>query len=327
MLNNILFEIPKNLAPGIANGTLQRFGTIIKSVDSGKVVAHLQETGAGQKLVGSLVGSPFSPLDAVSSLAANVQIAQVTKMVEALKVLQYANLGVAFAGIGVSVVGFAVVNRKLNSIQQSIEMLSQKLDDKFSGLYQNLLHRDLHSIRGVLEGIEATKRLSNPKSELISAATRLAELRSGISGHLEHHVQQTTFDEQLFVQLASALFLSDNARIEAYIQANEYDSAHHNAKQVGDSYSELFDNLTAHELNQKQLVIHHDLRERVRGRVDNNTTKLKNLITGLRDITDASLTKPYFIEDLHRRKISGPDYLNSLRNETIEPFVLLQFED
>jgi hypothetical protein len=326
MFEKFLFEIPKHLEFGLASGRLERFGTVIKSVETGKIVAHIQETGVGQQLMSSIVGSPFSALDTASSLVANVQIARMRKMVESLQMLQYANLGIAFAGIGVSVVGFAVVSKKLNSITQSIEVLSNKIDLKFAELYLNQLHMDLHNLRGVLEGIEATKRLSNPRPELLSLASRLAELRSGMRGHIEHHLQQDSFNEQLFTQLTSALFLSDSARIEAYLLADEHESALYNAESVGKSYCELFDDITYYDLSQKKPMTRDNSCVQVAKNSKQPAVCLKSIVTGLRDITDAALTKPFLIEDLRARGISGLDYFNSLRGETSEPFVLLQFE-
>lgn len=327
MFEKYLFQVPAEFQYGIATKSLERFGAIIKDSQTGKIVAHLQETSLGQQLVSSLTGSPFSALDTASSLVANAQLAKLKKMVEGLQVLQYANLGVGLAGIGVSVVGFAVVSKKLSSIKQTLEKLSHKIDQKFAELYLNQLYRDLHSLRGVLEGIEATKRLSAPKAELLSAASRLSELRSGIRGHIEYQLQLNTFDEQLFTQLTSALLLSDNARVEAYLLADEYDSAHYNSVSIADSYSELFDELTPYDLSQKRLIKHQDLRERASGESRNKTTGVKNLVTGLRDVTDAAMTKPILIEELDARGIPGHHYIRSLKDETEEPVVLLRFDD
>lgn len=321
MLDNLLFEIPQHLGPGLANGSLERFGTIIKNVDTGKIIAHVQETGAGQQLMGSILGSPFSGLNLVSSLFTNVEISKVKRMVESLQLLQYANLGIAFAGIGISVVGFAVVSKKLNDIKQSIGILSHQIDQKFAELYVSQLNMDLYSLRGVLENIEATKRLSNPRSELLSSASRLAELRSGIRGHIEYQIQLDSFNEQLFTQLTSALLLADNAIIEAYLLANEHESALYNAESIGKSYSELFDNITPYDLCQKKTMVKASSHQQVAGEIAVN---LKHLVTGLRDITDAALTKPLLIKDLKSRGISGTDYFDSLRSEASEPFVILQ---
>ena len=327
MINQFVFKIPEALGPGIIDGSLKQFGTIIKDTQTGKIVAHMQETGLGQQLFSSLVSSPFSPLDTISSVAGNFQIAQLKRLVEGLQILQYANLGVALTGVGVSVVGFAVVNSKLKRIESSIEKVSSKIDQRFAELYENQIRRDLHSLRGILERIELAKRLSDPKGELISASSRLIEVSSVIRGQLEYQVHNPFFDEYLFTQLTSALLMSDNARIEAYIMANEYDYAYHAATAVSECYSGLFDEITPFDLKNKARMRHVSLRDKADERSGNVTVGPSNLVAGLRDITDSAITKPFLIEELWRRGIPGSDYVASLRNEKKEPIVLLEFED
>lgn len=328
MFEKYIFQIPMQLQPLVESGALERFGTIIKDSGSGRIVGHLQQTGAGQQVISSLMGSPFSGLDTVSSLAANAQLAGLKRMVEGLQVLQYANLGVGLAGIGVSIAGFAIVNKKLTSIQQTVEQLALTIDRNFEQLYLNQLNRDLNAIRGLLEDIEANKRLSAPKAVLISAASKLTEFRAGVRGHIEHQLQQNTFDEQLFTQLTSAMLLCDNARLEAYVLANEYDSAHYSATAIAASYSELFDDVTPYDLNQKRRVTHQLPRHDRTNMLPNKSRKAgnDNIVRGLRDVTDAAAAKPFLIEALDQRGICGPDYLDSLRHEETEPLVLVGFE-
>lgn len=96
MNNSFLFSIPPDLLAEFADGTLGRFGTVIKNLDTGQIVGHLQETKVAQEIFGSLAGSPLNPLSAAltgSSVYSNVQLAQVKSILESLELLQYANLG------------------------------------------------------------------------------------------------------------------------------------------------------------------------------------------------------------------------------------------
>lgn len=329
MFEKYIFQVPKHLQPLVESGALERFGTIVKDSGTGKIVGHLQQTGAGQKIMGSLVGSPFSGLDTVSSLAANAQLAGLKRMVEGLQLLQYVNLGIGLAGIGISVAGFAIVNKKLTSIQQTVEQLALTINRNFQQLYLNQLNRDLNAIRGLLEDIEASKRLSAPKVVLVGAASKLTEVRAGVRGHIEHQLQQNAFDEQLFTQLTSAMLLCDNARLEAYVLANEYDSAHYSATAIAASYSELFDDVTPYDLNQKPRITHQHSAYDKTSILQNRSRKAgnENIVRSLRDLTDAASTKPFLIEELDQRGIYGSDYLESLRIEANEPLVLVEFED
>ena len=139
MTGAIPFEVPAKFAGELASGNLIRAGAILKDAGSGQIVAHLQETGLAQKLVNGVVSSPFSPLQALNtpaSLVANVQIAHLTAMVEGLKVLQFVNLGATVAGIGLSAIGFVLMNKKLNALQSQIATFEDRVEVRFQELHE-----------------------------------------------------------------------------------------------------------------------------------------------------------------------------------------------
>lgn len=322
MFTNIPFDVPAKFVSGLADGSLSRFGTIIKDNASGKIVAHIQESGLGQTLISSVVGSPFAPLNAISSVVANFQLAQLKTMVESLRMLQIANLGVAAAGIGVSVVGFAVMNAKLKNLESAVQQVSFQIEKQFAELHDAQVRKELSDLRGALEGVELAQRLRDPRSELNSLASSLTRISSVTRGHLENLLEKQFFDETLFTLFARALLTSDQARIEAYLLANELDSAHHAALAVGDSYSNLFDELSPGELTHKlQLNKQCDERD---SELELDSVGLKNMVKALRDITDAAMTKPLLIEELRRQEISGPRYMQAVRDEKSQPVLLLR---
>ena len=88
----IPFSIPTEFVASLAEGNLIRVGTILKETGTGRIVAHLQETGIAQQLLSGIGGSPFLPLIALnlaSSGYANVQLGQLKTMVQGLQSLQY----------------------------------------------------------------------------------------------------------------------------------------------------------------------------------------------------------------------------------------------
>lgn len=322
MFTHIPFDVPARFLSGLADGSLSRFGTIIKDNASGKIVAHVQESGVGQNLISSIVGSPFAPLNAISSIVANFQLAQLKTLVESLRALQFANLGVAAAGVGVSVVGFAVMNAKLKNLESAVKQVSLELEKQFAELYNEQLRRELSDLRGALEGVELAQRLKDPRSELNSLASSLTRISSVTRGRLETLLDKNFFDEALFTLFARALLTSDKARVEAYLLADELDSAHHAAGAIGDSYSNLFDALSPGELTNKLQISHQNNKGLFESEL--NTVGLKNMVNALRDITDAAMTKPLLIEDLRRQGISGPEYVQAVRDERSQPVVLLR---
>lgn len=326
MLSNIPFEVPQAFAAGISNGTLTRIGTLIKDSGTGKIVAHVQETGLGQQLLGQFVGSPFSPLrlvDTASSVYSNVQLSQLRKMVEGLQMLQYANLGVAMAGIGVSVVGFAIVNKRLKGIEQSIAQLTERMDKHFQDLFERQLRYELSRIRGIFERIDIASNLSTSWAELTTTSASLTESSALLRGEIEYRLTLDSFDERLFTLLTRSMMLSDSARVESLLMANELDSAHRTASLIAENYSELFDGLSPYSLECKRQV--EGLSDLDSFNSKDNTARLniKELVTGLHDITDAAMTRPYMIETLDNQGIKGRDFIEQLRNETERPLLVL----
>lgn len=323
MLAKLIFEVPAKFAAGLADGSLVRIGALIKDSGTGNIVAHIQESGLGQQLASSALGSPFSSLNTASSLAANVQLGQLQTMVAGLQMLQYANLGVALTGVGVCVAGFAVVNKKLKNIESGIAKLSQKVDAHFAEFYENQLRRDLYRVRGMFERIELARRLSEPRIELNAVASSLTEISSVIRGQIEYLLQRPTFDESLLTLLTQAMTTIDNARVEAYLLANETDSAYYATEGIANNYCDLFDSITPYDLHQKHWTVHKFGSDRVRAGLGNTLGSAKDLVTGLRDIADAAMTKPLLILELDRQNIPGPDYIAALKDENEQPLVLL----
>lgn len=67
-------------------------------------------------------------------------------------------------------------------------------------------------------------------------------------------------------------------------------------------------------------MVHHDLGHDRSSRIMVSTDAL---VEALHDITDGENTKPYLIEVLKNKKISGSECITRLRNEDEHPLVLL----
>lgn len=317
MQEKLAFEIPAAFASGLADGTLSRVGALIKETASGKIVAHVQESGVGQELLGGLVRSIFDPaalVETAASLGANVQLAQLKKMVGSLQVLQYANLGGAIVGVGATVAGFVVINRKLQSIEGTIEQLGRRMDQQFQFLHEDLVRQTLASIRGQLERLEAARKLRDPQGEFHNVAASLTESSAQLRERISSQVDHRWLNDEVFAMLTRTLLMSDSSRIEAYLLAEEMETAHHCAISIGDAYTALFDGIAPTKL------------DRCRGTAEEGPRHMtsKQIVQTLRDITDSALTRPFLIESLHRREISGRDYLETLRAEREEPILLLR---
>ncbi|WP_170001834.1 hypothetical protein [Pseudopontixanthobacter vadosimaris] len=157
------FHAAAEAIPGITSGKLQIVGSVVRHASGplkGKIHSYLQETG----LVGSLldsfkasgstlarttlatgnpaIGAGVAATQLASSVAANVQnefIRQGVNRVEgkvdalaagmgALQNIGIANLALSATGIGVSLVGFGIMNARLSKVEENLSALTEGTD-------------------------------------------------------------------------------------------------------------------------------------------------------------------------------------------------------
>lgn len=327
----ILFEIPAKFQLAEQLGTIERVGAILKDSQTGKIVAHLQESAVGQGVIGSLpsmaLGGPINALGAGVKTGAEiyntVQITQLKHMVETMQLLQYSSIGISLVGLGATVVGFAIINKKLTAIEKSVAQLAHKIDFHFEQLYQRELRWIFSRIAAQFQQADIAKRMTAPKAEYLAIARSLANDASIIQCELAYRLNLDTFDQELFSLLTRTLMMANAARVEVLLLADELDGAHETARLIGRSYSELFDGLSPYELAEKkgQLLLERSLNTTIHARKE--LLDMDTLVTSLRDITDTALTRPLTIEALDKKGISGNEYITRLGDEKENPILLL----
>jgi hypothetical protein len=176
LLGNVLLrQIPPALAAGVKSGEYQVYGSIIRSVSSGRIVAHLQETGG----IGSLLGSAasVSPLTVLTSGAQIVQgeqikagIRHMQTGIDQLQHLALANLALTGLGIGVSVAGFFLLNAKIDRLASQMDEVKDhlaELSQEVRGLHERIVGRDFALLRAAAKHRDEIWRLDSE-----AAATR-----------------------------------------------------------------------------------------------------------------------------------------------------------
>ncbi len=327
MIHGIPFAVPAKFSADMANGAVYRIGALLKEQGTGKIVAHVQETGMAQQVLSGLMGFPFSPLNTLnlaSTAYTNVQLNQLKIMVEGLQILQYANLGVAIAGIGVSVAGFAMITSRLKGIEGQITHLAESMRQSFQDLFDRELRSHFSHVYVLFEKAETAGALSNPTNELVSVASQLTDESGFFRNEIIHLLEQKQFDADLFTSLVRSLALCNAGRVECLLLANELTAAHCAADMIGRHYRDLFDDLVPTYLATKQIARPNEQNKTSYSRLREEQPKMKYLVQGLRDVTEAALTKPLLIESLMEQKINGRDYIMSLRNEKQHPLLLLE---
>ncbi len=173
-------QVPQHLLGGYANGQYQVFGSILKNVATGRIVGHLQETTGLASLLTSLAPPPIGPALQVGQLALQAgqlvqgelmrrSLARIEAGIETLQKLGVADLAFSAAGLGVSVVGFAVMSAKIDGLKRAIsdvadqiEILSAKIDQ----LQQDAIDLDLADIRGLAKSFDEGWQLSDAAAQV-----------------------------------------------------------------------------------------------------------------------------------------------------------------
>ena len=119
---------PAQFLAGLKSGEYIRYGAIIKDATSGQIVGHLKEAGELSKLLSLSINSVGGALDVFSGVAANIQLAHITKMLEVLQMTATIGAAASVANLGVSAAGFAVVINKLNHIEAKLDSVVGKID-------------------------------------------------------------------------------------------------------------------------------------------------------------------------------------------------------
>lgn len=326
MVEQILFEVPAKFASGMADGSIVRIGTLLKDSMSGQILSHVQETGLAQKLLSNASLLPFTPLSALdlaSSGYASVQLHQLQTMVEGMQLLQYANIGLAASGLGVSVLGFMLINKKLKGLERDIAQLSAKMDRHFQELAEKHLRHKFANIYVLFERAEQASFLRSPAQEWLTIEGQLAMQSGFLRSEIGHHLTQNNFNSDWFNKMTSALAMCNAARIQCLLQANEMAAAQHASCVIADNYSDLFDPLSATQLAARLTEAEKDSREDDLHLFKSNQAKAAQIMLGLREMTDAAMTQPLLLEHLVSKEISGQAYLDAIHAQDQHSIILL----
>ena len=312
MLSTIPFTVPTEFAARLAAGELVRYGGILKSVSTGQIVGHLQETGVAQQLLSSLATSALSPLSLASNLVnagagiyTAVQVGQIKAMMATLQSLQVATLGLSMVGVGVSVAGFLYMRKRFNALDEKLDRIVNAIHTGFEEQRKAALRTQMSRTKGLIQRAEHARALSNAQAEYREVAAALADQAAYFDGEIAVTLSaKGPIPMALFWQLAHSLMLCNNVRIDCGIRGNELAHTLHTADKVAADYRALFNPLTPVSF-------------------DASIKEGMDTVKVLRDITDSAASKPYLIDHLRTRRIAGQDYLDALDQEKHNPLLIL----
>lgn len=325
-MSDYAFEVPAKYVAELASGEIVRFGALLKEEATGRIVAHLQESGLVQQLLSQSNVLPFSPveaLNAASSIGANFQLHQLTQLVESMKLLQIATLGLSIAGIGVSIIGFEMMNKRIDGLSHKLADLSDRVDSYFDEQRKRELRSHYSRLRGLFDKADQARTLSNPIQEWLRISSILAEEGAYLRGELTHYLDTPVFEPDLFQALTISYSLCNAGLIQCLLSARELRAAHRISQDTAADCNILFDRLNpiqlAHKVNSRQFFEE----KKVGMEVDMRLQTMQKFVSNVRDIQDSMNSKPYLIETLISKKMDSFEYLRQLREQKSEPLLLM----
>lgn len=228
----LLREIPAHLAVGVSSGEFQVYGSIIRSLTSGRIVGHLQETSALADLAGTLLAAPASlplqagglAIDAVGHSVSYAQNEQIKAALGVVQSMQAANLALSAAAIGISIAGFAVLSKKLSNVEHKVDALDSKLDElasKIELIRRDRIAEDFVRLRTALEQLDEAWLLADPIGQWRAVANEAHFLANQFYRRAAELGELGPSKVALTEPFVEALAIAANARVTARMAAND----------------------------------------------------------------------------------------------------------
>jgi len=123
----IPFEIPSKYKLLLESGNIIRYGSLLKDVSTGQIVGHLKEAGQLSNIMSSLPIS-LNPLSSILNIHQSLKLEEISENLELLKMISSVGAISSLATLGVSVAGFIVVTKRLNKIQDNLDVALEKIE-------------------------------------------------------------------------------------------------------------------------------------------------------------------------------------------------------
>jgi len=312
---SIPFVVPAKFQAAEAARHLVRYGALLKDAGTGRIVAHVQETGALRKLVDVGLSLGGGPLDAATGIYGLVQNEQIKARLDAmqtmmgsLQTLQIATLASSVVGIGVTVASTMMILKRLRDLKTDLARIEDAVDRIPAQLTINTLIDVLIVIETQLERLDEAGTRRNPRPVLEEAEAALHEGFNAIVTRLQRLQGERALDAVWLAVLLRGLALCGTAQGQALLQLDDAAAlAHRTRTQIG-------------KLEQLALALPRDVLEIDLGIASPTAERLaaEAAETRLRFASTLMLA-----EQLQVQSIPGPKYLAKANAETEQPLLVL----
>lgn len=262
------YHIPPEFLARIADGTASLVGAIIKDNTSGRILGHVQQTGAAQGLLERAVGlllDGFSPLDALSALQ-NEQIKHGIRQLQdgmvLMQTLQYGTLALSGLNLGVSIAGFALMEKRLRGMEKQLNRIEDAIGQVTATRREDDISAIFADIQADLRNIDSLTTRESPAHAADGLQTALDRHASRLETHFRREADTAdrpsmTLDhlERLWA-LAAAIRLCQEASLQALFIGNNLATAEINGLSLARGQLSLLDSVSPDQM--ARLVARHD---------------------------------------------------------------------
>jgi hypothetical protein len=309
-LATIPFSAPAQLLAQVATGDLVRYGTILKDAGTGRIVAHLQETGAFSNAMTQVLptaGEMISSGGPVSMLMEGVSIYQnhkagrkidaLTEMVSSLETLNLVGAVASVAGIGVTVASTVVLMQRISVVDENLKSLTERVEGIPREIRDQQVSDLLTEVDTQLQMLEeAPLRVSagGMKADMEAAEKTLHSTFNALHNMAIQSARLPVLDMELLRTLLSGLAVAGAAQIKSLVWLNDL------------AVAEKRTIKQAEQLFQLSQLLPQDV---LMNRTESNPQLAVHLGAELADLRATAATRPALLENLQRLEIDGPRYL------------------
>ena len=309
---SIPFEIPAQFLAAQVTGAVKPYGAILKDAATGRIVGHMQETGALQKVVQT--GFSFDPTGATGLIGVDQNAAISGKlnamqaMMGTMQVLQVATLASSVIGIGVTAASTAMILNRLDQVDKALVGIEASIANLPSKWREMDLRAKIVTVRTSLERLQEAEVRPDAEAVVKSVEERLSYVFDEIHDGLVEVVIQARVDAGLVKSLCASLALCGSAQIKSLLWLDMKEAAQiRSRRQV-----EKLENLAF--LMPQDLMV---------DRLGHDQATALGVSRDFSEIRLRIASLPSLARTLIAREINGREYVELIEQEETEPYLLL----
>lgn len=323
VLSSVLLRaVPDHLLANVAIGRYQVYGSIVRSVASGRIVGHLQETSGFVSLLSS--GSLAVP-QAVFGAINVVQNEQIKNAVAVVQSLQVANLALSGLSVGVSIAGTAILARRIASVEKMVGSILPELAAvrrEIEGLRSDRIGEDFTRLRTLADQIEEAWLPSATHGDWMTIA-RDAHF---LADSFERRAREVGEANQAIAAepFIDAFLLASGLRVTARLALGQDDMARNAATARTHTLIELgaplrLGRLALEKISERRDAASPEWQEHL----EQVASELSPIVAASRERELSVAASAETLQELARQEISGREWLEASSADHINPLLFL----